>query len=477
MADELGQLFEPEDDSGLHLRGEGDDSDLDPLVELPAPSSPDSANEPAQAPINLADLDLAFAKERLQAPIGTATSFLPHVDGGEIQALAEATLDRVVARSKSGSKEAISISELAEKTKIDSRTMGERFEISLPPLADLVTRLIHAQTGQRVYYEEVCSHSAIVSRRHNGVGTDRKEASEDDSKRSGRPPKSLHMLDNCLGTANKHCPSVTEPLTTGTRWDIHDPRYGINFPRWMEAYRGHIPSSLSEHLENMLGVGYAARAHVVPALKRGDGTFMGNITPERLVATLSQYLVIAPVPFGAPDVPYRDHAGVLLPGRDEATVEVARRSKRRVILGCGEASNSERIEFEERSQVLPVGKLPSMYELDIHKKHNVEYRWSPSHHELGRYEAGKGARLEIWRFVGLGQNDQRSFWRMLTVVERLSQVHWTKKCVGRWDEDCMPGMQQAHLPESCAMVRALLVIANAAIVDALRLRGLSGSGT
>lgn len=68
-------------------------------------------------------------------------------------------------------------------------------------------------------------------------------------------------------------------------------------------------------------------------------------------------------------------------------------------------------------------------------------------------------------------DDDESFWRMLSLIERHTQVSWTYSCTLRWELDCMPGMQKAHIPENCAGVRALLTMANAGIADALRRLG------
>jgi hypothetical protein len=457
---EFESLFQPDDEPGGHRGAHRERSEAGQLPELPAPSSGNLENEPAQAPIDLGDLDVELAKLLLRAPIRLAASVMSGISERDAVELVEATVDRVILRALGGFEEGISVSELAEKARIGQGRIGERFDASLPPFANLVVRAIHAQAKQRVFYEELSSHPARVGRRHNGVGTDKLPGL----------PKSLHLLATSLGVSDRHCPAISEVLTMGTRWDGTSLRFGAPLPNWATEDRlDEIPGPFAEHLEQMLRIDHATRTEFVAAVKEGRAIFDSGITPSRMAATFSPFLVVPPISYGPPEVMYRDRGGAFLPGRNSDTVEVAVASGRYVVLACGEPTHSERLEFEEGCEALTVGRLPSMYELDIHKVHGVEYRWSPTRHELGRYEAGRGGRLQIWRFVRCA--DEKHFWQMVSLIERQAQVTWTQRCTERWERDCLPGLQKAHLPESCAGVRALLVMANAGIVDALRREG------
>jgi hypothetical protein len=445
---EFESLFHPEDRLGRSGSGQ--------MPELPAPSSGRLENEPTQAPIDLSRLDVERAKLLLRAPIALGASVMPGVSRRDVVNLVEATIDRIVLRSAGGFEEGISVSELAERAAIGQGRIGERFDQQLPPFANLVVRAVHAQAKQRVFYEEVASHAAKVGRRHNGVGTDKLPGL----------PRSLHLLATNLGVSDRHCPAITEALTTGTRWERGGLRFGASLPAWADERLDELPGSFAEHLEQLLAIDHATRAAFVEAVREERAAFGNEITARRLMATFSPFLVVPPIPYGPPEVAYRNRAGVFLPGRDEATVQAAVASGRYVVLACGEPSHAERLEFERGCEPLTVGRLPSMYELDIHKVHGVEYRWSPTGRQLGRYEAGSGASLKIWRFVRCPE--EKHFWRMVSLVERQAQVGWTRRCTERWERDCRPGLQKAHLPESCAGVRALLAMANAGIVDALR---------
>lgn len=434
------------------------------LPELPAPPSPGSGDVPAQAPIRLDDLEAGNAKLPLKRPIELAAAVVPGVDALEAEKLVGAMIDRVVARSRSGGGAGISIAELAAAAGIGQGRIGQRFNVNLQPFANLVVRAIHAQAGRRVFYEELSSHSSKAGRRHNGVGTEKVP----------KAPNSLHMLAYSLGSSDRHCPAASEPLTTGTRWDRQNPRFGAGLPDWTRGYNGRIPSSFAEHLERVLRSDRRVRAKLAKVMTNRRVAFSGSLTRERLLASFSRFLVVPPIPYGRPEAPHHRHRGILFPGRDTDAVERAAVFGRHVALACGEPTPDERLEFEEGSERLPAGPLPWMYELGIHMNHAVEYRWSPTRHELGRYEAGRGGGLEIWRLVGY--DGPKSFWRMLSSIERWSQVSWTEGCTRRWEEDCRPGLQKAHMPASCAGVRALLEMANAAIVDALRRQARPAGG-
>lgn len=458
MDDDNGNLSGSDDEAGRDPDGSGRLAGTDALPELPAPSPGGGGDEPARAPIRLSDLRVPAAKLVLERPLALGASMLEGVEAGEMRKLVATTIDRVVARARGGQEEGISIAELAERAQIGRGRMGERFDRQLPLLADIVVRAVQAQAGNHVFYEEIASHRAKAGRRHNGVGTDR----------APRGRNGLHVLDYSFGCSDRHCAGICEPLLTGTRWDPADPRFGEGLPRWAVEAEASLPSSLADHLARVLAVDDRARSEVGRAMREGRGAFSGRLTARRMAAAFSPFLVVPPILYGRPAAPHRGHRDVLRPGRDEQTIDWARGSGRHVVLACGEPTIGERLEFEDGSQALEVGELPSMYALDLQKKYSVEYRWSPQRHELGRYEAGRGAGLEIWRFVGYDGEQPEVFWQMLAVVERQVQVTWTEDCLRRWEADCRPGLQKAHTPQSCAGVRALLMMANAGVVDALR---------
>jgi hypothetical protein len=435
--------------------------DTESLPELPAPPPREPGGRPAQSPIDLADLDPANARRLVTDPIGSAAAMSPAIDRLDVEKMVGATIDLVVERAREGGDDGICLKELAERAKIGRGRIGERFGAELTPFANLAVRAIHAQADRPVFYEQLSSHSAKVGRRHNGVGTDKLP----------KQPNSLHLLNHSLGCSDRHCPVGSEPLATGTRWDRSSARFGVTLPGWAKECLGFVPNSFAEHLGRVLEEDQRARQAFGEALRDGRRAFTAELTPRRFGATFSPFVVVPAIRFGPPPVEYRDHADVHLPGRDEATVDRAASSGRRLLLACGTPGLDEREEFEAESARLTVGKLPSMYELGIRSEYAVEYRWSARRHELGRYVVGRGARLDLWRLVGVGEEEGEIFWQMLALVERLSQVAWTDACTKRWEDDCRPGLQKAHLPESCAGVRALLAIANAAIVDAVRREG------
>ncbi len=430
------------------------------LPELPAPAPREPEGLPARGPVNLAALDPDSAKRQLRVPIRLAASVLPVVDPYDLEKLVGTTIDFLAARSQEGKGSGLALNELADRAKIGRGRIAERFADELVPIANLTVRGVYAQAPRRVFYEELGSRPAEVGRRHNGVGTDKLPGQN----------MSLRLVHHSLGSSDRHCQAACMPLTTGTRWDRHSPRFGETLPAWALNYQGAIPQAFAEHLARSLSDDEKARRALWKAIRSRRARFSDELTADRFKAALSNLVVVPMIPFGPPNSEHWDHADVLPPGRDEQTIECARKfSKRKFLLACGAPDEQHRQEFERAAAELSVGELPWMYELGIRSEYAVQYRWSPKRHELGRYIVGKGASLRIWRLVGV--EDEDSFWRMVALVERQSQVVWTEDCLRRWESDCKPGMSKAHIPKSCAGVRALLTMANAGIVDALRRDG------
>jgi hypothetical protein len=425
------------------------------MPELPAPSPRLSPDEPLSGPVTLADVDLEIAKERLQYPFAIASSVYPELDAQRIALLVEAGIDRICSRAAAGHDDAISVSELAALAGIASGA-EDLLASPLPQFAQLVIRAIFAQAGNRVFYEQYESHTATTGRKHNGEGSE---------KVTGIARNQLHLLQHNLAGSNRHCSIWTRPLNMGTRWARSCDRFGNDFPDWA-VDRGSFADGFSEHLREGLSNDREVRSRVLAGLESGQIALAGPITGKRLLAAIAHHLLIGPIPFGTSLVPHRAHHDSFAPGRDVATVEEAVASGRTVALACGQLTTEERLAFEEDAEILLVGQLPSMYMLGISQIPSVQYRWSPSRHELARYSAGEGARVDCWRLVGVEKDEH--FWRAMTTVERHAQVTWTKECTGRYEAECLPGKLQPHLPEQCAGVRALLNMANGGIVDAIR---------
>ena len=426
------------------------------LPELPAPPPRLCDDEPLDGPVTLADVDPEVAKERLDSPLILASSLYPEEDAKRVGLLAAAAIDRICSRAAAKHDDAISISELGALAGIG----GSAEDLLAPPLpefAQLVVRGTFAQAASRVFYEQLESHPASTGRRHHGEGTE---------KVPGIARNQLRLLQHSLAGSGKHCPIGSRPLNLETRWARSCERFGTDFPAWAVDRVDSFPDHFSEHVRAALADDRGVRKRVLEGLRSGQVALAGSITEERLMAAISQHLLIGPTPFGTSLKPHRSHHDTFRPGRDADTIDEAISSGRSVALACGQLSTEERLAFEEDAKILPVGQLPSIYELGIDRIPSVQYLWSPSRHELARYSAGEGARIDCWRLVGVEKPIR--FWRTVSTVERYAQVTWTSDCTDRYEVECLPGKLQPHLPEQCAGLRALLDMANAGIVDAIR---------
>lgn len=453
MTPEETNLVDPNDDDRGRKNRRGD------LPKL-RPATPRlSGDEPSSAPLVLADLEPELAKQALVLPFEAARSLYPEVDGEEAFGLVSATIDRVTKRKDLKSEEAISVSELAAVADLE-----EDVEHCLSPLltefGQAVTRGTYAQVGERVFFEQFESHRSTTGRRHNGEGSEK-------APEIGR--NQLHMLEHSLAGRNRHCPVEGVPLNMGTRWARSCERFGADFPAWAWERVEEFPDRFAEYLDDMLKRDRGVRRRVLHGLKADRVALAGNLTAANLLAAISKYLLIGPVPFGTSFLPHRAHHDVFPPGLDAATIEVVGASSRSTALACGPLSPEDMLTFEEESESLEADELPSMSELEISHNPGVRYRWSPPHNQLARYVVGKGARADLWRLVGVER--EVDFWRTVAMIERHAQVTWPRECIDRYEADCMPGQVQVHLPEQCAGIRALLGMANSGMVHALRQAG------
>jgi hypothetical protein len=452
----MGEIVAQDDTSPLDPNEDpGEGKERRDLPELPAPPPRLSDDEPVEGPVTLPEVDLEVAKGRLEAPFILASSVYPQVDAERVAMLADATIDRVCERAKAQQYEAISITDLGALAGIPNAE--DLLVPLLPEFSQLVGRGIYAQAASRVFYEQLESHVATTGRRHNGEGSE---------KAPGIARNQLHLVEHSLAGSGMHLSIDGRPLNMGTRWSRTCERFGAGFPDWAMERLDSFPDLFSDYLRALLAEDREVRKRVVKGLEDGTIALPGSITKERLVAAISQFLLIGPIPYGTSFKPHRSHLDTFKPGRDEATVDEAIASGRSVALACGELSPEERIAFEEKSTPLRVGKLPSMYALGIDRVSTVRYRWSSSRHELARYSGDKGARIDCWRLVGV--KDPERFWRTVSMVERHAQVTWTSACTDRYERQCLPGKLQTYLPEQCLALRSLLEMANAAIVDAIR---------
>jgi hypothetical protein len=435
-----------------------------PLPKRAAPAPRLSPDEPLRGPVTLAHADAEEAKRRLRYPFALASSLYPEIDAERTKVVVDAVVDRLCGCSAARQGDALSVTELGALTGFGSGGVEDLLVPHLVQFAQMVIRAAFANAQNRIFYEVFESFPAETGRRHNGEGSE---------KVAGIARNQLHILQHSAAGSGKHCSIGQRPLNIGTRWDPRCERFGLDFPAWAFERMDDFPDGFSDHAKLALADDRKARGRALAGVNSGQVELAGSITPESLLAAISRYLLIGQIPYGTSFVSHRSQADFFKPGRDDATIEEVTTPGRSVALSCGRPTLEQRLEFEEESEILKVGKLPSMYELGINRAPGVQFRWSPTRHELMRYAAGEGGRVEWWRLVGV--EEDKHFFRTLTMVERQAQVTWTRECTARAEADCLPGKLQSHLPEQCAGLRGILDMANIGLVDEIRSNQTGGN--
>jgi hypothetical protein len=418
----------------------------EPEVVLPRPD--------VRFPVNLRHVDPDEAKDRLSEPLHFASEIVDDVDAFEFEKLTRAAIDLILSREASRGAQ---VGRLAKLAKTGRGRLKEHVGGHWQDFTDLTIRGISAVAARRALYEELVSLPVRVGRRHNGLGTDRRN----------NAGNSLHLVTATPASSDRHCPAWVRPLLAGTRDDRTSARADLNrIEHWEHALGHPLPGNFAEAMEAALAQQQRIRLLVYHAIRKRRDAFSQTLTPRALFETFSEYLTIPRMPYGPPSAPHFRSAAQLLPGRDEQTIEAIRRSGRYGILYAGRphgrAENPTSSSFEPFS----IGPLPDTYNLGITRPPRVQWSWSEERKQLARETIGSGSRTELWRLVGDFSGE-----RLLAAVariERYAQNPLPGDCLERWERDTGPGLLQAHDPVVTWCCLDVLSVANAAVVDADR---------
>jgi hypothetical protein len=437
---------------------------FDEAEELPAPDLsgvgeqgalfiPEETSPDVRVPVVLSKVDPAQAKRVLATPEAFAASLVGSVDAYHFDQLADATIDFVRdGRAAKG----IIVHELTDHAHTGRGHLQEHFTPDWHLFAGLVMRAQLAAEGRQLFYEELRSVPVGVRRSHTGMGREKFPGFDN----------SLRMLVLSGGRADRHIPFEADVLTTGTHDDYTCERCNPDrIAEWTKKLGHEPPGTLGEHVKAVLDRQQRVRSAAGHAIRSRPELFTRRLTPRGLVRAFSQYLVVPGIPAGPPNVGYRDYGDMLLPGRDAETIEAVTRSKRHAVLYIGTPDGQVERNEVARFTPLPVGRLPSTYDLNISRPENAEYSWSPKTYRLARQVVGRGQRTELWQLVNFEQDD---LMEAVSRIERYEQAELPDACLERWDKDCGPGYLQTRHPVMCAGCISLLNTANAALVEADR---------
>jgi hypothetical protein len=215
----------------------------------------------------------------------------------------------------------------------------------------------------------------------------------------------------------------------------------------------------------MLADDRRVRVMVRDAIRERPELFAGKITKQGLSATFSRWFVVGEIGCGPPSGLYRDFGHIVLPGRDDETLDAFRGTPHlHGLLLVGEPTDDEA--DLDGFVTLPVYEMPEALALGVTPLFGVQWSFSPTTGMLARVRYLSGAvQSELWQTVNVAA-DELPY--AVALIERQHQGRWTGHCLARFEADCGPGKLKARTPDGNGGILDMLSVANAAIVDADR---------
>jgi hypothetical protein len=430
----------------------------------PRQSQQDRKPEPigTRMPVSLETISERQALPLLAQAVELAAKLEQQADAFMVQQLAAQTIRETLS---GGAAAGLRLGALCDTARIGRSHLDEHLNDEWRDLAALTVHGVFAQAGRRVLYEELRSVPERVGRRHHGLGSDQHPGCT----------RTRVMLVRSLSASDRHCPVAAIPLTTGTRWDATCER-GQQLPA-SDASSGEqrSPQTLAQHVDALLDDAQRVRRTYNTAVENRDARLLGEKQLDALGFTFTNRFVIPPLACGAPIEPRRDQAEIRYPGQDPQVVTVLARRGANAVLACGlhdpQAALSAhgfhplRVNGANGPTALRVTDLPDCTPLGITSPWGLEHFYDPAHRRIARrLTTHGGSRTEVWQLVRF-ENDIPA---ALALIERHAQCNWMGDCLRRFIRDCAPGKLKVHAPHTFAGVLALMIAANAAIVDADR---------
>ncbi len=389
-----------------------------------------------------ADL-LGHATELLGTAVKEAHRLVPDVDNYRYQQLATVILGELL--NGQIAEGGLRVGDTAQKARMSKAGVPAHFGSSWRQFTDVLVRSICVNARRHALYEEFYSLPVAVRRDDNSLGTDRRP----------RVGNSLHLLIWAVASKDLHCPTLAQPLTTGTRDDRTSVRRDTKriSRHAQELKMTRLPATLAENVKSLLASGY-------PVSK--------DLQRERIGKGFSPYLIIGELPCGPPSKKHLESHATLLPGCDHAVVNAVYTHRRQGILYGGTPS-AQRDDTENAFSIdssfvrWAPDQWPQHELLNINRPFGVEYLWSAEHEVLARRA---GTLTEFWRLVNLHEDLPAA----AAIIERHAQHEWPANCMTRWATQANIGRLGAHHALTRQGYLDLLGAANAAAVAAERCR-------
>ena len=424
-------------------------------------SSPARKEPPAvRQPVSFREVESAEAVEIATTVIKAAAEVVPGVDAYIFTRLTEYVIGEIASgRAASG----VRVKAACEAARIGHGHLPNHYTDAWELASALAVRLIPVITERRVHFEHIYSRPAAISREHNGLGTDHRPGA----------PQRMHFIGDALGTADTHMTSYAIPLLMGTRDDVNATAAdGAHIQKFATERRRSLPASWGQHLDEVLGV----RRELIRAL-RARPDLSGPLKPfgltrDAIARGFSRTFVVGAMPFGTPEKRTRESADLLIPARDGTLISALSHTDGRAIVSAGRPTGSggqtptadELYDRGYRDVPWDVGKLGEVFGLASIAPWSVEYRYSRREQTLLRIEAAAGAWVESWRLIHFQESELPD---AIALVER-SLEDWPVHCLDRAYKDCAPGKLKADDVRSQNAWRAILRVADAALVAADR---------
>ena len=427
------------------------------------PGSPAIAADPPsfRCPVDLSTVDVDEAVAIARQAIEAAAGVVGGVDAYILQQLVEQVVMKV--HSGNAAEDGVCVKEVAGAARVGTGHLPDHYTPESEIVADRAVRLILLSGRRRVLHEEIFTIAARSRRtQKNGYGAYHVK----------QAPSVIHFVGNAIGASDRYNISWAEPLVTGTP---DDPSAAIaDAARIADAAaaRGRpVPATLADHVQQVLNFQRDLRKLVVEqAGPFGEALRQVSLEPTRAVVgrAFARPVVVRAMPVGPPLGRGVPSASVALPGNDATIVEVLRRSGRPAIAYAGPLGGGDDVSaLRARGYTqMPwaVGELARPLAVPEDPPFGCELLWSDAEQTLVRRIVGAGAWAAGWKVVGFPADGMPD---AIALVERASES-WPRGCLERATRAGAPGLLQGSTLPSQNTWRALLRVADAALVEAER---------